>query len=210
LAVALAIQVLGGCEGEVTGGAGGAQGPASGGVALVAPAGGHIASGSGGGPGGGPSSGGFASGGFASGGRATGGFASGGRATGGVGHAEWEYAGTIVNIIDSGDEVIFRSVHVGGTMCVLVPVLVEAGGSIVGPIAVCALPAGPTGCLTATPADCRANATAVSGTITGADGGLRFDVDLHLTFPDGQDWLASSVDFRVSALPLDGVWYPGL
>jgi hypothetical protein len=134
----------------------------------------------------------------------------GGGAAGGAGHAEWKYAGTIVNVVDSGDEVMFRGVHVGGTMCVLVPVLLGAGGSIEGPDPACALPAGATGCSTATLADCRVNATAVSGTITEADGGLHFDVDLHLTFPGEQDWLASSADFRVSALPLDGVWYVGL
>jgi hypothetical protein len=51
-------------------------------------------------------------------------------------------------------------------------------------------------------------ATGVSGTITSTDGGVHFDIDLQLGFPGENDWLAPSVDFQVTGLPLDGAWHP--
>jgi hypothetical protein len=42
-----------------------------------------------------------------------------------------------------------------------------------------------------------------------ANGGLHFDIDLHLVFPQGNDWLALSVDFKTNGFPLDGLWHAG-
>jgi hypothetical protein len=117
-----------------------------------------------------------------------------------------QYAGALVNPINSGDEVLFRRIDVRNRLCVLVDVFILAGGQVQGPIRAYALPADAAQCLTATPVNATA-ATSSTGTIKRADGGLRFDIDLHLVFSQGYDWLAPSVDFKTHGLALDGRWY---
>jgi hypothetical protein len=110
--------------------------------------------------------------------------------------------------INSGNQVVFRRLDIGGAECVLVEAFILVGGQVQGPIRAYALPVDAAHCLTATSANATA-ATSSAGTIKSVDGGLRFDIDLQLVFAQGNDWLAPSIDFKTSVLALDGRWYAG-
>jgi hypothetical protein len=99
---------------------------------------------------------------------------------------------------------------VTNTLCVLVDVFVLVGGQVQGPINAYALPVDAGHCLTATTTNnvTSAMATAATGAITSADGGGHFDINLQLTFPPGNDWLASSITFQTRGLTLDNAWHP--
>jgi hypothetical protein len=116
------------------------------------------------------------------------------------------YAGTVVNPINSGDGVLFRRIEARTALCVLVSAFVRVGGAVQGPIEAYALPIDAAGCLTATTAN-HVKAASVTGTLVSPDGGRHFDIDLQVTFSAGMDWLAPTVAFKTSGLPLDGVWY---
>jgi hypothetical protein len=155
-----------------------------------------------------PGTGGAVGGAGVAGSAGTGGALGGTGGRGGTAGAQVSYAGTIVNPINSGDEVIFRRIEPSMGLCVLVDVFIQVGGKVSGPISAYALPTDAAGCLTATTTN-HVMATGSTGTITSPDQGAHFDIDLNVTFPDGMDWLGPSVDFKVTGLPLDGVWYPG-
>jgi hypothetical protein len=142
-------------------------------------------------------------------GGASAGAAGGAAAAGGqgeVGGAQVEYAGTIVSPMSAANEVLFRRIDPPSGVCVLVDVLIQAGGQISGPRSAYALQTDRAGCLTATTAN-HVMATGSTGTITSSDGGVHFYIDLGLSFPAGTDWLGGSVSFKVPSVPLDGVWH---